>query len=84
MAFNNVGPPTFLAAGQDAWWWYSFGDDHGTRLASPDIKTPNQGGVQIAGTRGRRRTTTAVRPISSGSRIRPGGCFHNLQGGGPS
>ena len=48
MAFNNVGPVTFLAAGQSVGWNYSFGGDRGTQFASADIKTPNQGGVHLA------------------------------------
>jgi len=85
MAFNNVGPLTFLAAGQDAWWWYSFGGDHGTQFASADIKTPNQGGVHLADNQRKQKnnngsTTYFVRIQNQG----PGGCFHNLQGGGLS
>jgi hypothetical protein len=83
MAFNNVGPLVFLAAGQDTWWWYSFGNDHGTQFASADIKTPNQGGVHLADNQRKEKdnnghTTYYVRIQNQG----PGGAFHNLQGGG--
>jgi hypothetical protein len=46
--FNNVGPLTFLAPGQSAFWSYSYGGDHGTQFASADVKTPNLGAVHLA------------------------------------
>lgn len=87
MAFNNVGPLTFLASGGDAWWWYTRngGADFGTQFASADIKTPNQGGVHLADQQRKRTdqkdgTTYFVRITNQG----PGSAFHNLQGGGMS
>lgn len=85
MAFNNVGPLVFLAAGQTAWWWYNFSGDRGTQFASADIKTPNQGGVHLAFDQRKVKdnngnSTYFVAITNQG----PGGCFHNLQGGGMS
>jgi hypothetical protein len=85
MAFNDVGPLTYLAPGGEAWWWYSFGSDHGTQFASADVKTPNLGGVHLADLQRKQKvnngnTTYFVRITNQG----PGGAFHNLQGGGMS
>lgn len=81
MAFNNVGPLTFLAPGQTAFWNYSYGADHGTQFASADIKTPNQGAVHLADAQRKENdnngnATYFVNITNQG----PGGCFHNLQG----
>lgn len=38
MAFNNVGPLTFLAEGQSVVCDYSYGSDHGSQFASADVK----------------------------------------------
>jgi hypothetical protein len=83
MAFNNVGPLTFLAAGQSVTWSYTYGADHGTQFASADIKVPNQGGVHLADQQRKelnndKRATYFVHITNQG----PGGAFHNLQGGG--
>jgi hypothetical protein len=83
MAFNNVGPLTFLAVGQSAFWNFSYGDDHGTQIATADIKTPNQGAVHLADQERKEKAnngvaTYFVKITNQG----PGGCFHNLQGGG--
>jgi hypothetical protein len=83
MAFNNVGPLTYLPPGGSAWWWYTFGGDRGTQFASADVKTPNLGGVHLADMQRKEKdnngnTTYFVRITNQG----PGGCFHNLQGGG--
>jgi len=85
MAFNNVGPLTFLAQGQSASWNYSYGGDHGVQYASADIKTPNQGGVHLADQQRKEKdnngnATYFVHITNQG----PGGAFHNLQGGGVS
>jgi hypothetical protein len=85
MAFNNVGPLTFLAQGQTAHWNYSYGGDHGVQFASADIKTPNQGGVHLADQQRKEKdnngnATYFVNITNQG----PGGAFHNLQGGGVS
>lgn len=86
MAFNNVGPLTFLGPGGEAWWWYNRngGADFGTQFASADVKSPNQGGVHLADLQRKRSnqsgTTYFVRITNQG----PGGAFHNLQGGGMS
>jgi hypothetical protein len=85
MSFNNVGPLTFLAPGQAVTWNFSYGDDHGTQFASADVKTPNQGGAHLADLQRKVKAnngvaTYFVRITNQG----PGGCFHNLQGGGMS
>jgi hypothetical protein len=85
MAFNNVGPLTFLAPGQTAFWFYTYGPDHGTQFASADIKTPNLGAVHLADDQRKRKdnngdATYFVAIHNQGV----GGCFHNLQGGGMS
>jgi hypothetical protein len=83
MAFNNVGSLTYLPPGASAWWSYSYGGDHGTQFASADVKTPNLGAVHLADMQRKEKdnngqTTYFVRITNQG----PGGCFHNLQGGG--
>ncbi len=85
MAFNNVGPLTFLAPGQTAFWSYTYGADRGTQFASADVKTPNQGAVHLADQQRKRKdnngnATYFVAIHNQGV----GGCFHNLQGGGMS
>jgi hypothetical protein len=85
MAFNNAGPITFLAEGQPVGWSYSFGGDQGTQFASADIKTPNQGAVHLADQQRKQvdnngNATYFVTITNQG----PGGCFHNIQGGGMS
>jgi hypothetical protein len=53
MAFNNLGPLTFLAPGQTAFWSFNRGGgDAGTQFASADVKTPNQGAVHLADQQG--------------------------------
>lgn len=83
MAFNNVGPLTFLAPGQSAFWSFSYPADKGTQIATADVKAPNQGGVHLADQERKRKDNNGnaayfVRITNQG----PGGCFHNLQGGG--
>ena len=83
MSFTNVGGLVFLNPGQSVTWSYSWGDDHGTQFASADVKTPNQGGVHLADNQTKMKNnagaaTYSVRITNQG----PGGCFHNLQGGG--
>jgi hypothetical protein len=85
MAFNNVGALVFLAAGQSTTWSYSYGGDRGVQFAAADIKTPNQGAIHLADNQRKRKdnngnATYFVNITNQG----PGGCFHNLQGGGVS
>jgi hypothetical protein len=85
MAFNNVGGLVYLAAGQSSWWSYWWGGDRGTQFASADIKIPNQGAVHLADQQTKKKdnagnATYGVRITNLG----PGGCFHNIQGGGMS
>jgi hypothetical protein len=85
MAFNNVGPLTFLAAGQSAEWNYSYGDDHGTQFATADIKTPNEGAVHLADQQRKVKNNEGVATyFVTITNQGPGGCFHNIQGGGLS
>jgi hypothetical protein len=83
VSFSNVGPLTFLNPGHTAFWNYTYGPDHGTQFATADIKTPNQGGVHLADQQRKvldnnKNATYFVNITNQG----PGGCFHNLQGGG--
>jgi hypothetical protein len=86
MAFNNVGPVTFLAAGQPAFWNYSYGGgDQGTQFASAQIIAPNQGAVHLADQQSKSldingNATYFVTITNQG----PGDAFHQLQGGGMS
>jgi len=86
MSFSNMGPLTFLAQGQTASWWFNRGGgDAGTQFATADIKTPNQGAVHLADQQQKMidnngNATYFVNITNQG----PGGCFHNLQGGGVS
>ena len=85
MAFNNLGPLTFLNAGQSTTWHFSYGDDHGSQFGTADIKAPNNGGVHLADQQRKVLAnngvaTYFVRITNQG----PGGAFHNLQGGGLS
>jgi hypothetical protein len=83
MAFNNVGPLTFLAQGQTAFWSYTYGDDHGTQFATADVKTPNLGAVHVADEQGKRKNNNGVATYSVQIHNRGfGAAFHNLQGGG--
>jgi len=84
MAFNNLGPVTYLAPGGSAYWWYDRGGgDFGFQHAGADIKWPN-GGVQH-GASGQAKaifnsgyTQYYVTITNEGSL----GAWHNLQGGG--
>ena len=86
MAFNNLGPLTFLAPGQTAFWSFNRGaGDAGTQFASAEVKRPNQGAVHLADQQRKRldnngNATYFVNVTNQG----PGGAFHNLQGGGMS
>src|SRR5690242_10772032 len=56
MAFNNVGPLTYIAAGATHYWWYDRGGgDYGYQAAGPDIKVPNQGARLNASDQGKRK-----------------------------
>jgi hypothetical protein len=85
MAFNNLGPLTFLAPGQTAYWWYSFGGDRGTQFASADLKTPNQGAIHMADQQRKQKNNEGVTTYYVDIHNKGvGSCFHNLQGGGMS
>ena len=64
MAFNNVGPLTFLAEGQSVVCDYSYGSDHGSQFASADVKTPNRGAVHLADLQRRREDNNGNAPAS--------------------
>lgn len=83
MAFNNLGPLTFLAQGQQATWWYSFGGDRGTQFASADIKRPNGKAVHLADQQRKQFDNDGIATyFVTITNQGPGGCWHNLQGGG--
>jgi hypothetical protein len=85
MAFNNLGPLTFLAPGQTATWNFSYGDDHGTQFASADIKAPNEGAVHLSDQQRKVLSNNGVATYFVNiTNQGPGGCFHNIQGGGMS
>jgi hypothetical protein len=85
VSFNNVGPVTFLSPGQQAFWSYSFGGDHGFQHAGADVKTPNAGSHHLADGQAKEKdndgTTKYYVTITNQG---PGGAWHNLQGGGAS
>ncbi|BBC39098.1 hypothetical protein SGFS_103920 [Streptomyces graminofaciens] len=83
MAFSNAGTLTFLAAGQQVRWNYSWGSDRGFQQAGADVKTPNAGGQHVADEQGKSRFNdgTAAYFVTIANRG-PGGAWHNLQGGG--
>jgi len=87
MSFNNFLSPTFLAEGGQAWWWYTFGGDRGTQMATADIKRPNGDGrgpaVHLADEQRKQLDNNGnaiyfVHIVNQG----PGPAWHNLQGGG--
>jgi hypothetical protein len=85
MSFNNLGPIAFLNEGETFWWWYvrDGGADFGTQLATADVKTPNAGAVHLASDqRKRKENSGATTYFVSITNQGPGGCWHNLQGGG--
>ncbi len=44
MAFNNLGPLTYITGGGVHYWWYDRGGgDAGFQHAAADIRTPNYG-----------------------------------------
>jgi hypothetical protein len=85
MAFNGLGDQVFLAEGASAYWSYWFGGDRGTQFASADVKIPNQGAVHVAydQCKSKDNNGNATYYVTITNRG-PGGCFHNLQGGGMS
>ena len=83
MSLNNFGTPVFLAEGANTVWTISFTGDPGSQFFTADIKIPNQGAVHWADQQKKRKdnngnATYSVVITNQG----PGGCFHNLQGGG--
>jgi hypothetical protein len=85
MAFTNVGPLRYLSQGQSSYWEYWYGDDHGTQMATADVKAPNPGSWHVADSQRKRKNndgtaTYSVTIVNQG----PGPAFHNLQGGGVS
>jgi hypothetical protein len=84
MAFNNVGALSTLAEGQSAFWWHTHGaGNHGTQIATADVKAPNSGAILIANDQGKsldnNNNATYFVTIRN---IGPGSVFYNLQGGG--
>ena len=84
MAFNNVGPLTFIGAGQTHLWWYDRGGgDFGFQHAAADIKTPNAGARLNADDQGKRKFNSGYTQYYVTIRnIDTTGVWYNLQGGG--
>jgi hypothetical protein len=84
MAFNDLGPLTYLGPGQATYWWYDRGGgDYGFQAAGADVKIPSGGPIHNADLQGKNKINTGytqyhVRITNTGS----AGCWHNLQGGG--
>lgn len=86
MAFNNLGPLTYLAAGQSAYWWYDRGGgDSGTQMATADVKNPSAGPRHNASDQGKAKFNSGYTQYYVTIRnVGSDGCWHNLQGGGMS
>jgi hypothetical protein len=91
MAFNNVGPQTWMDEGAQVMWWYVINDsaNAGAQYANADITISdpaNPGAIVVADQQGKQvffdgstwRTTYYVRFTNLG----PGAANFNLQGGG--
>lgn len=84
MAFNNVGPLTYLAAGHSAHWWYDRGGgDNGEQVAGADVKTPSAGPRHNASDQGKAKFNSGyTQYYVTITNVGSAGCWHNLQGGG--
>jgi hypothetical protein len=89
MAFNNVGPLTYITGGATHYWWYDRGGgDAGFQHAGAEMRTPNAGPPRLnALDQGKAKwnngytqyyvTIQNVSPAATN-------CWYNLQGGGAS
>jgi hypothetical protein len=85
MAFNNVGPVTYLAPGQSAYWSYSYGGDNGFQAAGADVKQYNNGARHNASDQGKSIDNSGnVQYYVTITNVGGMGAYHNLQGGGAS
>lgn len=86
MAFNNIGPLSYIAPGPKQYWWYDRGGgDFGFQHAGPDIKTPNQGARLDAEDQGKRKFNSGyTQYYVTIHNVDGTGLFYNLQGGGAS
>ena len=84
MAFNNLGPLTYIAPGQSHYWWYNRGGgDYGFQHAGPHIKTPNAGARLNAYDQGKRKYNSGYTEYYVTIRnVDSTGVWYNLQGGG--
>lgn len=84
MAFNNLGPLTYIAPGASHYWWYDRGGgDHGYQHAGADIKTPNAGARVNALDQGKRKYNSGYTQYYVTIRnVDSSGVWYNLQGGG--
>ena len=84
MAFNNVGPLTYLAAGHSAHWWYDRGGgDNGEQIAGADVKTPSAGPRHNTSDQGKAKFNSGyTQYYVTITNVGSAGCWHNLQGGG--
>jgi len=86
MAFNNLGPLTYLAPGQTAYWWYDRGGgDFGFQHAGADVKIPSAGPRHNAYDQGKAKFNSGyTQYYVTIKNVGTAGCWHNLQGGGAS
>ncbi len=86
MAFNNLGPVTYLAPGQSAYWWYDRGGSNfGFQAAGADVKQFNNGARHDAHDQGKAIFNNGYVQYYVTITNRGGqGAYHNLQGGGAS
>ena len=84
MAFNNLGPVTYLAPGQSAYWWYDRGGgNYGLQHAGADVKQFNGGARHDATEQGKAIFNNGyVQYYVTITNRGPLGAWHNLQGGG--
>jgi hypothetical protein len=81
MAFNNFSNPTWVAAGADVYWWYTFGDNRGAQYAMANCYTPDAQMVTTAQADFRNEDGTMTYYVNFHNNG-PQPCFHNLNGGG--
>ncbi|GAA0425142.1 hypothetical protein [Streptomyces luteireticuli] len=86
MAFNNVGQIVTLGPGQVFNWFFQFnGEDHGTQLATADVKPSGSGPQHVAFNFGKSKDGNGfVTYFVSIQNVGNEAGSHNLQGGGMS
>ena len=81
MAFNNAFTPTWLDAGWDIGWWYTFGDNRGAQYAMANCLTPDAQMITTSEGDQLNEDGTVTYYVSFHNNG-PQPCFHNLNGGG--